>query len=399
MSGKKKGEGFDPGFEALLGETFNKASRSARIPKSKMNAQPTKKEDKKEEEQEALEKLEEEYQHSMDAGKEELKAANFVKALEYFNNAKTLKPKELLPEKNIEEVKRLEREKKESERKAQEENTESSYKEAIKEADNMFQQRDLKNSIEAYEKALTIKPGDSYAVAKLQEIDKLECEYLDAMDAGQRELDAKNFDNAIEHFNNAKTLKPKEILPERKIEEVEELRNVNNTGEDKKTGEVDKNVKNSIKLENLLFEYDGDYYAQIYTRSNDRDFVRLIARFEKVNLNILTDNIIQAWLNVNSKYFEKKGYLSFLEIKDIFSVENPSGENLFSKRKLAKEKDTTMRVSYESAESMRNITTMEYVSTKKQFYECVSWFKKEYAPILRKRKYYMFIKEFMKDVD
>lgn len=181
--------------------------------------------------------------------------------------------------------------------------------------------------------------------------------------------------------------KEKNIVPVKSESEIKILSN------------EDTENKKDFKIEDFFQEYEGEYYAQIYCIVKDRDFIRLVARFENVNINCFTDNVIQAWLNKYKGYFEDKGYLSFLEIKDHFNTNSKVIDYPFSSKFKLQERNTTMRVSAESAESLRQITTIENIAVYKIFSYSLHWWKKQYAPVLRKRKYYTFIKEFLKDVD
>lgn len=177
----------------------------------------------------------------------------------------------------------------------------------------------------------------------------------------------------------------------------EPIKNENKVENVIKGEEIIKESSKEIKFDTYLNEFDGDYYAQIFSRSEDREFIRILARMEKVKMNVFMDNIIQAWLNEYRGYFELNQYINFLEIKKDFHTENISHDNPLSSKIRGQEKMTTMKVSKESAESFRIIATFEETATFKILSSCILWWKNKYSNVLRKRKYYSFIKKYMQD--
>jgi hypothetical protein len=186
-------------------------------------------------------------------------------------------------------------------------------------------------------------------------------------------------------------------IPQEKEKNSEHIENENQEENVIKGEEAIKESLKEIKFDTFLNEFDGDYYAQIFSRSEDREFIRILARMEKVKMNVFMDNIIQAWLNEYRGYFELNQYINFLELKKDFNTENISHDYPLSSKIRGQEKMTTMKVSKESAESFRIIATFEEKATFKILSSCILWWKNKYSNVLRKRKYYSFIKKYMQD--
>jgi tetratricopeptide (TPR) repeat protein len=110
------------------------------------------------------------------------------------------------------------------------------YNESIASADKLFQDKDYAGARIAYQKALQVKPGDSYASQKLTSIDNIlaaemagrqkqvEDSYRSAMERGTASLMARDFSAATTAFQEALAIKPSDHSARSKLAETEALK-------------------------------------------------------------------------------------------------------------------------------------------------------------------------------
>ena len=115
--------------------------------------------------------------------------------------------------------------------KAQLKELEEKYAKAIVEADEDFNKKKYKKAKEAYQEAQKIKPEESYAAGKVEEIEKIETEelakkeksYTTAIEQGDKALGEKDYEKAKSAFNKARQLKKEEVYPKKKLKEIDQL--------------------------------------------------------------------------------------------------------------------------------------------------------------------------------
>jgi tetratricopeptide (TPR) repeat protein len=123
----------------------------------------------------------------------------------------------------------------EEQRKAQEQQEilRNKYREAVTEADKLFNAGNLPDAKVAYNAILQFKPGDNYAIQKITAIENLiaaqvankqqqsESAYSNAMTTGTQFLAGKEFIKARESFQQALTIKPGDISATAKLRDTE----------------------------------------------------------------------------------------------------------------------------------------------------------------------------------
>ncbi len=111
------------------------------------------------------------------------------------------------------------------------------YADAIARADNLFNEQNYENSRNEYRSALTIKPEESYPQERLSEIDRILKEMADAIAAREavdrqyasliqqadRLFSAKSYNPSKENYQKAVELKPEESYPKEKITEIDDI--------------------------------------------------------------------------------------------------------------------------------------------------------------------------------
>ena len=115
--------------------------------------------------------------------------------------------------------------------KAQLKELEEKYTKAIAEADEDFNKKKYKKAKEAYQEAQKIKPEESYATGKVEEIEKIENEelakkeksYITAIEQGDKAFGEKDYEKAKSAFTKARQLKKEESYPQKKLKEIDQL--------------------------------------------------------------------------------------------------------------------------------------------------------------------------------
>lgn len=112
----------------------------------------------------------------------------------------------------------------------EEKNLETSYANAIKEADSKFNASKFQESIALYTKASEIKPSETYpkeqiAIAEknIKDAATLEQQYAEAIKSGDDKLAKAEYSSAIASFVRATELKPNETYPKEKIKEINNI--------------------------------------------------------------------------------------------------------------------------------------------------------------------------------
>lgn len=187
--------------------------------------------------QAAAEAKDREYNNLIVSANNAYMAKNYEQAKSLYQQALEKKPGESFPAGRIQEVDQMLG--RMAQQNAQQKTTDNAYQQAISQADAYMQQGKHGMAMEYYNKALQIKPNESYpknkitqinnikeqekqalAMAKQEEIDKL---YKAKLAEANQYITAKNYEAAINSLNEAKTIKPSETQPMAKINQVNQL--------------------------------------------------------------------------------------------------------------------------------------------------------------------------------
>ncbi|MBS4012919.1 MAG: hypothetical protein KGZ97_04055 [Bacteroidetes bacterium] len=145
----------------------------------------------------------------------------YERAREFYVTASELKPSEEYPKNRIVEVDRI---------LARQKGVEQTYKDAIAEADKLFNQKNYIRSRDAYRRALEVKPGGAYPRNRITEIERIlssqsgeSANYAAAIELGDRYLRERQLYRARDAYQEALSMRPSEAYPQRKIIEINEL--------------------------------------------------------------------------------------------------------------------------------------------------------------------------------
>lgn len=147
-------------------------------------------------------------------------------------------------------------------------NKDEAYQKAIAEGDKLLANRVLNNARNEYQKALDLKPGESYPKTKLAEVDKLlaiemaqkaeDARYTDAIATGDSLFFVKAYQAARQKFVAALTIKPKEAYPRNRIAEI-----------DAAFAEIEKDKARTAEYNNLVALADKAMQTKQYQPAKD----------------------------------------------------------------------------------------------------------------------------------
>ena len=152
-------------------------------------------------------------------------------ALQKYNEALSLMPREEYPKNRINEINAINNEAAEAARLAAiEAEKDSLYNAAIARADNLFDATDYENSRNEYRNALNVKPTEQYPQNRITEIGNILAQlsaaqkaYEDAISRADRNFRSEAFDPAKLAYNEAKAAKPDETYPDEMIAKIDSI--------------------------------------------------------------------------------------------------------------------------------------------------------------------------------
>lgn len=145
----------------------------------------------------------------------------FAPALEFFKKANSLLPDEQYASAKINEINGLI-----GKQKAKDEE----FKKAVADADKLFAQQQYEPAANAYTKALELKADDVHSLAQLAEAGKrssalkdTEAKYAGLIKNADNLLENKQYDEALNAYKSALTMKPAEKYPKQRSDEISKI--------------------------------------------------------------------------------------------------------------------------------------------------------------------------------
>ncbi len=168
------------------------------------------------------------YDKAMADGNTAFNQKNYPLAKSSFTRALTVYPEKPEPRQKIDEIDRIV---------ADLEAKNKAYNQAIASADQLFNSKNYDNARTAYEKALQIKPDETYPKQKMAEIDqlvaslkkaaedkaKLDGMYNELITKADKSLSQSLYDQARADYFAASNLKPEQTYPKQKITEIDQI--------------------------------------------------------------------------------------------------------------------------------------------------------------------------------
>ncbi len=181
---------------------------------------------------EALRATEKEYSNYIALADKYYEGKRWQSAISEYEKAQKVKPNEVYPPNQIEEIKLI---LKELEKLEEEKTTvQYQYKALIEEADQLFSKEEYTSAIGKYQGALDLKPAESYPKSQITRIQilldrqiladrkqkEIDQKYGEELELGEKYLNEEQFSVARHHFNAALSIKPKEEYPKEKLAEI-----------------------------------------------------------------------------------------------------------------------------------------------------------------------------------
>jgi tetratricopeptide (TPR) repeat protein len=299
---------------------------------------------------------EEGYKAAINAANTAITQKTYAQAKEYLIKALAIKPGDAYATGKSAEVDKLIEEQRKQ--KEQEQLVASQYQAAIALADQSFNSRNYAEAKTAYNKALQLKPGDSYANQKISSIEnilaaesaqkqkQLDDAYKSAMDRGTGALIAKEYQTAKNAFQEALAVKPADPSAKAKIAETDilikqtEERLAEEQARKLKYDETIKTADRYLSQKNYIGAKAGYEQAlnilpgEDYPRQKLEETSRAIAEQEKLLADQQArENAYQMALVSGDKYFRAKEYLQSREEYNRALLLKP--EESFPKNKVA----------------------------------------------------------------
>ncbi len=274
---------------------------------------------------------EEGYKAAIGAANTAITQKSYAQAKEFLLKALSIKPGDAYATGRSAEVDKLIEDQRKI--KEQEQLQAKQYSEAVAQADRYFNDRDYSSSKASYNKALQIKPGDSYANQKIASIDELlaaelaqkqkktEDSFKNAMDRGTGALISKDYTAAKGAFQEALTIKPSDNSAKIKLAEAETLikqAQEKLAAEQARKRKYDETIQAADQLLNQKnyrsakssYEQALDIMpGEVYPRQKLEEVTRAIAEQERLQAEKqATENAYNLALANADKYFKAKDY-------------------------------------------------------------------------------------------
>ena len=175
------------------------------------------------------------YQNYIAQADKQFRTQNYPLAKELYSRALEIKPQETYPAQQIAEIDKIISQKNKDEQEKLKRETD--FQHYITEGDDAFKKDVCNKSVQAYRKALEIKPNDPDATQKLKEAEKA-CKEQQAQALEKKQKDTKyqqnilkgdslfnkqKYEDALTFYKTALSIYPQEIYPQDQISEIENI--------------------------------------------------------------------------------------------------------------------------------------------------------------------------------
>ncbi|RLD63804.1 MAG: hypothetical protein DRJ01_02725 [Bacteroidetes bacterium] len=165
------------------------------------------------------------YKSAIESANQEFNNKNYQSSLSYYQKALAIKPNEQYPKQRVSEIKII---------LADVQNKKNEYNKTVKEADNLFFEKEYNQSKMQYEKALKILPDENYPKQKINELieliasaqrekksrRELQKQYNEIISNADKFFNSKKYNVAKDLYNQAISILPKEQYPKTKINDI-----------------------------------------------------------------------------------------------------------------------------------------------------------------------------------
>ncbi len=190
--------------------------------------------------QQARQSIEDRYNQAMAKASVAYTRKDFAAARTFYQEALSIKPGESLPMSRVKEIEVVLEQKAAEDaarasEKAKKEAFEKEYLNTIAQADALFKEKKFEEAQQAYAKAITMKPSESYPAQRIKTIENARASeqanliktqeegYNAAMAAANNALAKEQFELAKESYRKALTIKPDDLSAKSKLAQVDQL--------------------------------------------------------------------------------------------------------------------------------------------------------------------------------
>lgn len=270
-------------------------------------------------EQSEQDKLNRDYQNKIDLAEIAAQNLNYENAIDYLEEASEIKPEEEFPKKKIKEYKTL------LTQIVDQNNKEQQYDDAIRKADDEFDNKSYDESIDFYKKALEIKENDDYAESQIKkaqaaisniEDNSLNQEFNNIVAKANESFIKGEYESALSLYEKALDIKSDDTFAKDRRDEtrqiIEDLAN-----KDEENSRSEKEFKKLIIEADDLFENKrfidakDKYESALEIKSNDTYAIRkvqecIINAKEKINAG--DEARYQKIIKKADEYFDEENY-------------------------------------------------------------------------------------------
>ncbi len=232
------------------------------------------------------------YQKIIDKADALLDEDKLEESKSYYNRALTIKKTDAYAQAQIEKIEQIKRDR-ENEL-SEEKKLEEQYDALIKEGETAMNVDSWQQALDKFNAALALKPGESYPLNKIAEIEgkmsaddlakQKEADYLALISKGDQEFNSNDYTGAIATYNEALKIKPGEKYPTDKIDEANDMLSKNS---DDKAEEAYQKLLADAQNKLDLKEYDAAltlYQTALTTKPTDPLPQRKIDEIKQIQL-------------------------------------------------------------------------------------------------------------------
>ncbi|NLB26005.1 MAG: hypothetical protein GX820_04850, partial [Bacteroidales bacterium] len=265
-----------------------------------------------------LAELKKEYDQLIKEAEAEYKNEQFLNALDGYQAASQIFPKEQYPRDRIAEINDLlgmlmvanEREKALAER----------LETLIQQGDGHFDQKEYEEAKNSYQRALSVSPGHTHATRRIEEINKIlkqliiDREYDNLITSADNAFKEVLYVEAGKVYRQALQLKPDESWPKQRIDEIEKIMQQQTADAEKQ-----KNYEESIFQAELMFQkqfYDraiSFYENALIYKPEDSLATTKIAEIKELMAELANKTLYDKLIATANRAYDRKRYDEALE--------------------------------------------------------------------------------------
>lgn len=228
------------------------------------------------------------YTAAMKRGDDFMAKQEYLNAIKEYNIANSLKPEEPEPVRKAKEAEELERNKGSEEKK--------NYEKIITVATKAFEDKDFEKAkglidrAKTLNKQLNIVPGDTRPdelLSKITAYELAEKQYKAKMQEAELQVNAKQYQKAIAFFEQAKLIKPEETKPQERIDDLNKLIAEQSSSAEKEALYKDYMTKGALSQSAKSYEMALSHYQNaLSVKENDQAAKDKIAEIQQILDNI-----------------------------------------------------------------------------------------------------------------